>query len=86
MSRLKDRMIRAEDSALPAMRLGALLDQKIDVFCWCNRCGHNQVMPTPTLVNLLGPDIAVPEIGARMRCSRCKSRDVATRPNWPDNS
>ena len=83
MSRLKDQIIQAEDNARPAMRLGSLSEQGIGIFCWCNRCGHNQVMALEALLERLGPDMPVPEIGARMRCSRCQSRDIATRPDWP---
>lgn len=35
------------------------------------------------LIQQLGPAFPVPEIGARMRCSSCASKDVATRPAWP---
>lgn len=83
MSRLKEQMIRAEDSARPAMRLGSLAERRIGVFCWCNRCSHSQVMELGMLIERLGTDMPVPEIGARMRCSQCGSRDIATRPNWP---
>jgi hypothetical protein len=35
------------------------------------------------LVRELGPQFAVPEVGARMRCTGCGAKDVATRPAWP---
>lgn len=75
-----DRRVRAD--ARP-MRLGDLLDQELDVFCWCNRCSHNGTLDRMLLLRQLGPAIAVPEIGARLRCSGCGSKDVATRPAWP---
>lgn len=59
------------------------LEEGVDIFCWCNRCGHNAVMPREVLLAQLGPDMPVPAIGARLRCSGCGSKDVATRPDWP---
>jgi len=35
------------------------------------------------LVSQFGPHIPVPEIGARLRCSGCGAKDIATRPDWP---
>jgi hypothetical protein len=83
MSGIKRRLIEAEDRRLKAIVLAELLNEKVDVFCWCNRCGHNAVVATKALVMELGPGFPVPEVGARMRCTGCGSRDVATRPAWP---
>ena len=65
------------------MVLGELATASVDVFCWCNRCGHHAIVPAASLTDQLGPQFPVPEIGARMRCSGCGAKDVATRPNWP---
>lgn len=73
---------RAAESPGPA-RLGDMQRDGLDIFCWCNRCGHNAVVATAMLVAQLGPAMPVPEVGARMRCTSCGSKDVATRPNWP---
>jgi len=54
----------------------------IGVLCLCNRCGHRAEAATTVLVSQLGPDFPVPEIGTRMRCGSCGSKDVATRPAW----
>lgn len=66
-----------------AMVLGALEEQKIKLFCWCNRCGRNLELPALPLIRQLGPNYPVPEVGARMRCTECGSKDIATRPAWP---
>ncbi len=63
--------------------LAQLLDQGLDVFVFCNRCGHNAVLATQQLIGRLGGQMPVPEAGGRMRCSACGSKDIATRPNWP---
>ncbi|MCG8355457.1 MAG: hypothetical protein MI920_07810 [Kiloniellales bacterium] len=74
---------REQDRQQRATALGELREAGIDVFCWCNRCGHNAVMAIATLAERLGDDWPVPEVGAQLRCSDCGSKDVATRPAWP---
>ena len=64
--------------------LGDLADQGMDVRAWCNGCFKDGAVTTDTLIARLGRDYPVPDVGARMRCS-CGSRDIETRPNWPDN-
>ncbi len=64
--------------------LGDLADQDMDVWAWCNGCFKNGTRETGPLIARLGRDYPVPDVGARMRCS-CGSRDIDTRPNWPDN-
>jgi hypothetical protein len=83
MGAFKRRAIAADEGRRRPAPLGSLADREIDVFCWCNRCGHNAVLSTEQLIRQLGPAIPVPEIGARLRCTGCGSKDVATRPNWP---
>lgn len=83
MANIKRRQIDAEERRLKASKLGDLAAAAVDVFCWCNRCGHNAVVPTALLIAEFGPDLPVPEVGVRMRCSGCGSKDVATRPDWP---
>ncbi|MGO8867269.1 MAG: hypothetical protein ACLQME_12270 [Alphaproteobacteria bacterium] len=83
MAGFKRRLLAAEDDRLKAITLAELLDAKVDVFCWCNRCGHNAVLAAARLLAELGPGFPVPELGGRMRCTGCGSKDVATRPAWP---
>lgn len=83
MGRLKDESIRKEDSERKAARLGDIAEAGLEIFCWCNRCGHNTAVDSTMLAAKLGPAIPVPEVGARMRCSNCQSKDIATRPAWP---
>jgi len=64
--------------------LGDLADQAMDVWAWCNGCFRNRPVVTDALIARLGRGYPVPDVGARMRCS-CGSRDIETRPNWPDN-
>ena len=83
MGRLKTQTLKQEEERREPMTLGDLAHIEIDVFCWCNRCSHNAIVGTARLTAELGPGYPVPEVGARMRCTSCGSRDVATRPNWP---
>lgn len=80
MGRMKRELIDREDHALQAARLSDLLRGQVAVSCGCNRCGHRAEAPVTLLVAQLGPDFPIPEIGARMRCGSCGSKDVATHP------
>lgn len=83
MAAIKRGQLDGEERRRRVSRLGDLARAEVEVFCWCNRCGHNAVMETARLIAELGPAYPVPEVGARMRCSGCGSKDVATRPHWP---
>ncbi len=84
MGGFKDKAIAQSEPADPAT-LADLADDNLSVFCWCNRCGHNAKLDTAPLIDCLGPLFPVPELGSRMRCSACDSRDIATRPAWPSH-
>jgi hypothetical protein len=83
MAGMKRELLEAEDRRRRAATLGEIASNNIDVFCWCNRCGHNAVLQVERLVAELGPGFPVPEVGARLRCSGCGTKDIATRPAWP---
>jgi hypothetical protein len=83
VARIKRGILSANDRRLRATTLGDLAAQEVEVFCWCNRCSHNAVLPTRRLIAEMGPAMPVPEVGARLRCSGCASKDIATRPAWP---
>ena len=83
MGRMKSQQLSESEQRLQAASLGELVAEGLAVFCWCNRCGHNAEVAVETLFGQLGPDFPVPEVGARMRCSGCGSKDIATRPAWP---
>lgn len=66
-----------------APRLSDLRNLGGDVLCRCSQCGHAAHAPTDLLIAQLGPDFSVLEIGNRMRCGSCGSKDVATSPAYP---
>ncbi|MCR9220855.1 MAG: hypothetical protein NXI21_11560 [Alphaproteobacteria bacterium] len=83
MGRIKHQALAADEAARRRAALGDLIPYGADVFCWCNRCGHNAVLPLKAMLARFGPAQEVPALGARLRCSGCGSKDVATRPDWP---
>lgn len=83
MAGWKRRQIDQDDRQRRPAILEDLAREKVDVFCWCNRCGHNATVAVAVLIGQLGPRYPVPEVGTRMRCTSCGSKDVATRPAWP---
>ena len=78
MSRFKERFIAAQERLTRPDRLGALAARGGAIFCWCNRCANHARIDGRQLTLTLGPDFAVPEIGAKLRCSNCGAKDVAT--------
>ena len=83
MAGFKRRLIEDEDRQRQAITLAELSTAQVDVFCWCNRCGHNAVLASARLASELGPGFPVPEIGGKLRCIGCGAKDIATRPAWP---
>ena len=83
MAGTKRRKHVGEKSTQCPATLGDLESEGVDMFCWCNRCSHNAIVPIGKLTGSLGPDQPVPEIGIRMRCTVCGAKDVAARPSWP---
>jgi hypothetical protein len=82
MGNFKNRNNKLSESKNPTT-LEDLVNEGMGVFCWCNRCNHNAVLETSSLIDRLGILFPVPEIGGLMRCSACNSKDVVTRPAWP---
>lgn len=80
MSGMKREFMEIGERRRHAAVLGDLLDRSADVFCWCNRCGHEGVVPTARLIAQLGPEFPVPDVGIHVRCTGCGSKDIATRP------
>jgi hypothetical protein len=59
MAGMKRELLEAEDRRRRAATLGEIASTGIDVFCWCNRCGHNAVLHAERLVAELGPGYPV---------------------------
>lgn len=78
MSGFKERFTAAQERLSRPERLGPLAARGGIIFCWCNRCAHNARLDGRQLVLTLGPDFPIPEVGAKLRCSNCGAKDVAT--------
>ena len=77
------RQALVDDTAEAAtVSLCDLSNRRATVFCLCQRCGHAAMVDAGQLVGQLGPDMPVAEVGTRMRCRGCGSKDVATQPGW----
>jgi len=63
--------------------LADLAAEGLGVFCWCNRCSRNAVLPVAALIPPASPATPVPDVGPRLRCRRCGARDASARPAWP---
>ena len=48
------------------------------ILAWCNGCGHH----TSFNADHLPDDLPVPDVALRMRCSKCGSKEIETRPEW----
>lgn len=82
MGVFKTELTAQNDPISPAL-LQDLQEDGLDVFCWCNRCGHNAEVALSVFLQRFGATYPVPELGRSMRCKNCKAKDIATRPAWP---
>ena len=80
MGKFKNHHLVSQDQALRSPQLGELIDQSIQVEAWCGWCGHYKIMSPEHLINRLGPQILVPEIGVYIECESCSSKNIAARP------
>ena len=84
MGKFKNHYLVSQDQALRSPQLGELVDQSVQIEAWCNWCGHYKMMDPQHLINRLGPQIHVPEIGVYMECERCGSKNIAARPAYSE--
>ena len=55
--------------------LGRVLRTHMQLIAWCHACLHQVEADIAALVERYGPELEVPEWGARLRCSKCGSHD-----------
>jgi rRNA maturation protein Nop10 len=48
------------------------------VWAKCEACGHQ----ADVNVDALAETLVIPKVGQRLRCSRCGSKQINTRPAW----
>lgn len=77
---------RALDSSgqpIPPMTLANMRSlgiSSVDAICGETLCGHSGRLD----VDALPDDSPVPDMALRLRCSRCGSKAVSTRPTWTE--
>ena len=82
MAGFKRQALVDDMSETATVSLCDLSNRQATVFCLCQRCGHAAMVDAGQLMRQLGPDMPVAEVGTRMRCRGCGSKDVATQPGW----
>jgi hypothetical protein len=63
----------------PAVVLGDAVRDRRPLWVFCEVCCHNAEVDPAALARRLGYDYPIPDLKARMRCSRCGSRQVDVR-------
>ena len=61
--------------------LERMLQEEVDILVYC-RCQHSAIVETEMLIEKLGPDYQVPRVADRMKCGKCGSKEVHTRPAY----
>ncbi len=61
--------------------LGDVMRDGLGLLVSCRACGHAARLDPAVLAGRLGYDFAVPDLAARLRCSRCAGREIEIRLN-----
>jgi hypothetical protein len=83
MSRNPRRAYDEHGAEIAPMTLGTMREhgvRSIDAYCEAIGCGHSSTLN----VDHLPDDLPVPDVSLRLRCSKCGSRSIHTRPNWTE--
>jgi hypothetical protein len=59
--------------SMPAT-LANLITNDSDLRANCDACGRSELLDIPSLVAAYGEDMALPEIGQRLRCTGCGAK------------
>ncbi|MEH6477712.1 MAG: hypothetical protein V7727_18615 [Sneathiella sp.] len=55
-----------------------------EVLAICYGCHRDATLKREELIETFGESMAVPMIAQRLKCKKCGSKDVKTRPKFPD--
>ncbi len=83
MNRNPKRAYDGQGNEIPPMTLATMRDhgvRSVDAYCQAIGCGHESTLN----VDPLPDNLPVPDISLRLRCSKCGSRSIQTRPNWTE--
>jgi len=67
-----------------AMTIADLMKDELRMSVHCRPCGRPVVLDPATLP--LSPELPVPSLANRFKCTRCESRSTEARPEWPSHS
>jgi hypothetical protein len=73
----------ANGNEIPPMTLAGMRAhgvRSVDAYCAAVGCGHASTLNADSLPD----DLPVPDVSLRLRCSKCGSRSIHTRPNWTE--
>ena len=62
------------------LTLANLLRDGKRLWAYCRDCQHNRFLDPHDIP--LPPSFAVPEVGSRMKCFKCGSRNIHSKPEW----
>lgn len=63
--------------------LKGLRYHKAEILAICYNCHRDEIIGRETLIEILGENMAVPLIAKRLKCSKCGSKNVESRPSFP---
>lgn len=69
-------------SVTNSTRLAWLVENNRALLCDCYKCGNHAELDPEPIHDRLG-DQYIPDLKRWARCTRCGSRDVSTRPQFP---
>jgi hypothetical protein len=64
------------------LRLSEMVRLKLKLSAWCGHCGRYRVMDPGPVARRLKRDATVGELGRKLKCSACGSREVQARPHY----
>ena len=63
------------------VRLGWLVERRLNLWVWCEGCSHHKVVPTEPLHEKFG-NATIYEVKHKFRCAQCGGREIFLRPDW----
>ena len=71
----------ARHDAGQPVRLGWLVERRLDVWVWCETCSHHKTIAAAPLLARFG-DAVLLDLKTKFTCSACGGREIFLRPDW----
>jgi hypothetical protein len=62
--------------------LAWLQARRLRLWVWCESCSHSAQLDVAPILRRVG-DRPLPRLRRQLYCSRCGSREIFVRPDWP---